>query len=254
MLAGDIDEVENRSAPCVTIVGDKDSAVEDQLKRFNVHTLSRLQISYEGCKNRKEWLETHTVDNLLRLLESETVQVNSCLSPCNTKNQPFYGRYIHENTLMVKTKEFILPLVDGRHYTGYIVSKKQEFTKVINMDATRSDDPEDELSHDIVSMLCPGSNVVYSNLYTTPIPNDSHSCGIWLVAAFTSYIQNKPPPKNTKEAFDIVWQQINYYCNQLLTLKGNYKIIIYRSNFINAYNFMEIVRSLVYCKLLIFQK
>ena len=105
----------NKMVEPVNIPDDLDAEI------FTEENEQKIRTKLYLCKEKKELLDTLTVDTLLKRLTGNGVQVLSCLSPIAKVDLPYIGRYLSRCMLHDDTTTLLIPLCDGTHFRGYIV-------------------------------------------------------------------------------------------------------------------------------------
>ena len=84
---------------------------------------SRISIlrQINGCETEGKLLNTHVVDQLLSVFNSNTCFIFPTYSTVSGNMSPYYGRFIGKSRLDDAVELIVLPLCDGSHFNGYIV-------------------------------------------------------------------------------------------------------------------------------------
>ena len=164
--------------------------------------VQRAKSDLDSCYKKRTLLDTFTVDHLLQKLSSERVFVNSCHSPRDGVDLPFFERYLKPSKF--KGKEVVLlPMCDGIHFQGYIVEMEKKTITLV--DSFKWSSGRNSVALRIGEILFGGVNVSFRCLFITQKQFDSNSCGAWLIAGMRSYLENISDIHDRDQAFDLCY-------------------------------------------------
>ena len=139
--------------------------------------MERVTSNLDNCSFRNELIDTFTVDHLLSKLNSDAVKIISCLCTIDGVGLPVFEKYLKPPE---KKNVICIPLCDGVHFQGYIVSIKEH--KIILIESLRWDQPKNPSSTQIAKILFENSQPTFESLFSERKQFDANSCvhGLWL--------------------------------------------------------------------------
>jgi len=171
-------------------------------------TTKRAQRTLEKCYQSGELMDTFTVDHVLSKLNQNSVKISSCLSPIDRINLPYYKNFVNKKWL--DSFECVcIPLCDGVHFQGYIIDK--ENCTVAHIDSLNPRNFQNPTATELGNIFFPESKEIkFLSIFKERVQFDSSSCGIWLVAAYCSFVLGLPLPEDKRDAFELAMNLIEH--------------------------------------------
>ena len=159
------------------------------------------QCQYKGFR-----LDTLSVDQLLGRIEWIGVQVLYCMSPMDSVDLPYFGRYIRRQRIRQDVNFFVIPLCDGHHFQAYIIDISAK--TVIQVDSLRECLVQKSTAQKIANLVFEEKQndiqTTFRALFPTRVQFDSHSCGAWMVSGVAAHILKLDIPESKEDAFQML--------------------------------------------------
>ena len=119
---------------------------------------------------------------------------------------PYYEKYLKPSE--IEGKEFLcLPFCDGVHFEGYILDIKKR--EIVHIDSFRWNNEANPIAIRLAEIFFQGQEVTFRSYFSSKRQFDSITCGVWLVAGFSSFFIGLPENFVKKNAFEICYSLLD---------------------------------------------
>ena len=151
---------------------------------------SRISIlrQINGCETEGKLLNTHVVDQLLSVFNSNTCFIFPTYSTVSGNMSPYYGRFRGKSRLDDAVELIVLPLCDGSHFNGYIVDLVNKHIVCVDsmyQPKYRKRSIGAKLRD---TYFDAGVDITYTTYFEQRVQGDGHSCGAWMVVGMVAHI------------------------------------------------------------------